>query len=100
MPTTVVLTFDRPLDLASARNVKNYQITGPGGVKIAIRTADYDAAKHTVTLHPSQRISIHHPYKLVDPRHRPRRPERRRQPLARRPRHRPGGQRLRHHALL
>ncbi len=64
MPTTVVLTFDGPLDLASARNVENYQITGPGGVKIAIRTADYDAAKHTVTLHPSQRISIHHPYKL------------------------------------
>ena len=65
MPTTVVLTFDGPLGVAAARNVKNYRITDPDGARIAIRSAVYDAAAHTVTLRPSQRISIHHPYKLV-----------------------------------
>jgi uncharacterized repeat protein (TIGR01451 family) len=65
MPTTLVLTFDSPLGPSAARNVKNYQITDPKGASIAIRSAVYDAAAHTVTLRPSQRISIHHPYKLL-----------------------------------
>ena len=32
---------------------------------IAIKSAVYDPATLTVTLHPSQRISIHHTYKLI-----------------------------------
>ena len=64
MPTTVVIAFDKPLGPASAI-VKNYQITGPGGVKVAVRSATYNASAHTVTLRMSKRISIHHPYKLV-----------------------------------
>ena len=64
MPTTVVLKFDAPLG-AAAWNVKNYRITDPGGARIAVRSAVYDAAAHTVTLRTARRISIHHPYKLV-----------------------------------
>ena len=64
MPTTVVIAFDKPLGPASA-NVTNYRITGPGGVKVAVRSAAYNASAHTVTLRMSKRISIHHPYKLV-----------------------------------
>jgi len=64
MPTTVVLTFDGPLSAAS-QNVKNYRITGPGGARVAIRSAVYDATTRTVTLHSSRPMSIHHPYRLV-----------------------------------
>jgi uncharacterized repeat protein (TIGR01451 family) len=64
MPTTVVLIFDAPLG-AAAWNVKNYRITDPGGARIAVRSAAYDAAVHAVTLRMARRISIHRPYKLV-----------------------------------
>ncbi len=64
MPTTVVLKFDAPLGAAS-RNIKNYLITDSGGTRVAVRSAVYNAAAHTVTLHTARRISIHHPYKLV-----------------------------------
>jgi uncharacterized repeat protein (TIGR01451 family) len=64
MPTTVVLIFDAPLG-AAAWNVKNYRITDPGGARIAVRSAVYDAVVHTVTLRMARRISIHRPYKLV-----------------------------------
>jgi uncharacterized repeat protein (TIGR01451 family) len=65
MPTTVVLTFDMPLGGAAARNAKNYRVTDTRGARIAVRSAVYDAAAHTVTLRTAQRISIHRPYKLV-----------------------------------
>ena len=65
MPTTVVVSFDQPLGVAAARNVKNYQIAGLDGTKVAVRRAVYDAKARTVTLHTSRRINIHHPYKLV-----------------------------------
>ena len=35
---------------------------GPGGRVIGIKSAVYDAAARTVTLHPKQRISIHYKY--------------------------------------
>jgi len=65
MPTTIVLTFDELLDPAAAQDVNNYRITDRGGTRIAIRSAVYDAATQTVTLHPSQRIGIHHSYTLM-----------------------------------
>ena len=65
MPTTVVLTFDVPLGAAAARDVKNYRITDTDGARIAVRSAVYDAAAHTVALRMARRISIHRPYKLV-----------------------------------
>ena len=64
MPTSVVLRFDARLG-ATASNVKSYRITDTHGAKIAIRSAVYDAAAHTVTLRTARRISIHRPYKLV-----------------------------------
>ena len=63
MPTTVVLSFDKPLEPA-ARRLRNFRITGPKGTRISIRSAVYDPTAHTITLHPSERLSIHHPYKL------------------------------------
>jgi hypothetical protein len=65
MPTTVVVSFDEALDAATAQAVENYSIVGPGGRRIAVSSATYNAATATVTLHPAQRISIHHSYKLV-----------------------------------
>ncbi len=65
MPTTVVVSFSAALDRATAQNVQNCSIIGPGGRKIADRSANYNAATLTVTLHPAQRINIHHAYKMV-----------------------------------
>ena len=65
MPTTIVLTFNESLDAASAQNVGNYRISAPGGSRVLVRRAVYDATARTVTLHAIQRISIHKPYSLV-----------------------------------
>jgi Big-like domain-containing protein len=65
MPTTVVLTFDQPLDLGSAEDVRNYVILDPSGHRIRINRAVLEPTGLTVTLHPEQRISIHHPYQLI-----------------------------------
>ena len=65
MPTTVVLTFDQPLDPGSADDVRNYVILDPSGHRIRINRAVFDPTRLTVTLHPAQRISIHHPYQLI-----------------------------------
>jgi uncharacterized repeat protein (TIGR01451 family) len=62
MQTTLVLTFNKPLDPATAQKASNYQITGPSGRKIAIESAVYDPATLTVTIHPHERISIHRKY--------------------------------------
>ncbi len=64
-PTTVVLTFTQALDPSAAEDVHNYRIVGPGGQHIRVRRAVYDPARLTVTLHPAERLSIHHPYKLT-----------------------------------
>ena len=64
MPTTVVLSFNKALE-PSARRLQNFRITGQKGERISIRSAVYEPTTHTVTLHPSQRLSIHHPYKLI-----------------------------------
>jgi hypothetical protein len=61
-PTVLVLTFSTALDPASAQDPLNYVVEGPTGRRVAIRTAVYDPAAHTVTLRPHGRISIHHPY--------------------------------------
>ena len=65
MPTTVVLAFDQPLDPGPAEDVRNYVILDPSGHRIRIRQAVLDSTRLTVTLHPAQRISIHHPYQLI-----------------------------------
>jgi uncharacterized repeat protein (TIGR01451 family) len=65
MPTTLLLTFDEALEAATADDPRNYEIFGPRGQRIRIKSAVYDAANDTVTLRPSQRISIHHRYTLI-----------------------------------
>ncbi len=65
MPTTLVLTFDQPLDPGSAEDVRNYVILDPSGHRIRISRAVLDPTRLTVTLHPEQRISIHDPYQLI-----------------------------------
>ena len=64
-PTKVVLTFNKALDASTARDSREYRIIGPAGRVIGIKSVSYDPTKMTVTLHPKQRINIHHTYKLI-----------------------------------
>src|SRR5262249_47476388 len=48
-PTVLEVSFDQALDLNSAVNLENYRITDPAGRAIAVRSAAYDSATHTVT---------------------------------------------------
>ncbi len=73
-PTTLVLTFNVPLDPARAQDVNNYQIVAmAGGERDAVvaghvtrvRAAVYNAAALTVTLYPRQRLNIHNFYRLT-----------------------------------
>ena len=65
MPTTLVLSFDQALDPTRAQDVRNYTIIDPHGHRVAIRSAVYDPATHTVTLHPARRLNFHYGYKLT-----------------------------------
>jgi hypothetical protein len=60
-----VLNFDQALDAITAEDDANYRIIGPSGRVLGIRSAVYDPATLTVTLHPIGRINIHHTYKLI-----------------------------------
>jgi hypothetical protein len=64
-PTVLVLTFSSALDPARAENASNYIIVNPSGKRVAIAGAAYNPAAHTVTLHPSEKINLHHNYRLV-----------------------------------
>ncbi|MGP8008405.1 MAG: hypothetical protein ACLP2J_15420, partial [Acidimicrobiales bacterium] len=64
-PTTIVLTFNQPLDPARAQDVHEYRLVDPQGHLVPITSAVYDPATNTVTLHPRDRIDLHHPYKLT-----------------------------------
>jgi uncharacterized repeat protein (TIGR01451 family) len=64
-PTILVLTFNAPLDATSAQDHKNYQITGPSGHLIGIKTVEYDAELQKVRIRPSQLLNIHFTYHLV-----------------------------------
>ena len=64
MPTTLVLAFDQALDATIADDASLYRVIGPAGAVIAIKSAVYDPAARTVTLHPTQRIDIHDTYTL------------------------------------
>ena len=68
-PTLLVLTFDAPLDPATAQNIANYQLLGPTDSKsparIPIESATYNPATDMVTLRLSERLNVHHPYQLT-----------------------------------
>ena len=66
-PTTLVLTFDAPLDPATAQDVANYRLValeGTGGT-IRIKSAAYNAATRTVTLSPAHLLNFHHRFRLT-----------------------------------
>src|SRR5262249_28647845 len=52
MPTTVVLTFNSPLNPSAAEDQSNYTILAPSGRRILIGSATYDPVGHTVALRP------------------------------------------------
>ena len=64
-PTTLILGFNVPLNPTSADNPNAYTIIGPGGQRIKVLAAIYDAGSKTVTLHPSAQLNLHLTYKLV-----------------------------------
>ena len=64
-PTTLVLTFDKPLEPASAQNLRNYRLVNPHGRPARIIAAVYQPSTLTVTLHPAQRLDIHRTYTLT-----------------------------------
>jgi hypothetical protein len=65
MPTTIVLTFDQPLDPALAKDVHEYRLVDPQGHVVPIKSAVYDPSTLTVTLSPSRRINFHDKFKLT-----------------------------------
>ena len=65
MPTTFVLTFDQALDATTADDARNYEIIGPRGRHIRVKSAVYNAANDTVTLRPVERINVHFKYTLI-----------------------------------
>jgi uncharacterized repeat protein (TIGR01451 family) len=65
MPTILVLDFNEPLDRASAQDVRNYQIIGPGGRTIPIGAVSYDSDSHEVTIAPAERLNLHYTYRLI-----------------------------------
>jgi hypothetical protein len=65
MPTTVVIAFDQALDANTAEDAEDYRIIGPAGRVIRVKSAVYDATTNSVTLHPRERINIHHRYTLI-----------------------------------
>ena len=65
MPTTLVLTFNQPLDPIRAQDVNNYIIIDPNGHRVALLSAMYNPRTQTVTLHPARRMNFHNGYKLT-----------------------------------
>jgi hypothetical protein len=61
----VVLTFDKPLDPATAQDVGNYRITGPRGRRIRIAAVAYDPSSLTVTISPRGRLDLYRTYRLT-----------------------------------
>jgi hypothetical protein len=64
-PTTLVLTFDHPLDPTRAQDLGNYRLVSPHGRPIGIASAAYDPATPSVTLSPAHRLDIHYRYRLT-----------------------------------
>ena len=74
LPTTLVLTFNTPLDPARAQDVRNYvlsattedaRLTYRPTHRIATLSAVYDPVLNTVTLRPASRLDLHRAYHLT-----------------------------------
>src|SRR6185312_2331630 len=64
VPTLLTLTFDEPLNAASAQNVANYTLLVPNGRRIKIRSVVYNPAAHTVTIVPAELLNLFRRYTL------------------------------------
>jgi virginiamycin B lyase len=64
-PTTLVLTFDKLLDPATAQNPGNYRITATNGSRVRIASVSYDPATLTVTVSPKERLDLHRTYRFT-----------------------------------
>jgi uncharacterized repeat protein (TIGR01451 family) len=68
-PTTLALRFSAPLDVATATDVRNYQLfqvlRDGRRAAIPIRSAAYDPAGRTVTLTPARQLYLFARYQLV-----------------------------------
>jgi hypothetical protein len=60
-PTTLILTFDSPLNATAAQDAANYTLLGPGSRHrvIPISWARYDATTRSVTLRPKRLMNFH-----------------------------------------
>ena len=64
-PTSLVLTFSSVLNPTPAQNLNNYQLMNSAGTLIPISSAVYDATAFTVTLFPTQLLSLDQFYQLT-----------------------------------
>jgi hypothetical protein len=64
-PTVLLLNFSSALDPTRAQDVRNYRIVSPCGKRIAIDSAVYDAALHTVTIRPHVRLNFHRNFRFT-----------------------------------
>jgi streptogramin lyase len=64
-PTTLVLTFDKPLDPARAEDRGNYQIVQSHGGRVRVASVRYNPTALTVTISPAQRLDLHRSYRLT-----------------------------------
>src|SRR5262249_50292782 len=55
----------QPLDPLTARNTHNYQIKGPAGRLIRVRSVAYDPSTWTVIVHPAELLNIHRTYHFM-----------------------------------
>jgi hypothetical protein len=64
-PTSVVIDFNGPLDASTAQNVSNYQIVGPGGSRIKVKSVNYNPVMKCVTLVLAERLKLRTTYRLT-----------------------------------
>jgi hypothetical protein len=64
-PTTLVLSFDKPLDPARADDPVNYRIAQSNGRSVRVASVLYDPTDLTVTISPSRRLDLHRSYRLT-----------------------------------
>jgi autotransporter-associated beta strand protein len=67
LPTSIVLTFDQPLDPARAVDVNNYRLVDLAGTRrpIRFRSAAYNPGNRSVTLRPMHRLYLYDRYRLT-----------------------------------
>jgi hypothetical protein len=63
-PTSLVLTFDEPLDPTTVKNLVNYRLADARSQRIALKSATYDPVANTITLVPSQQLDLRQTYHL------------------------------------